>query len=270
MRLPRLNRIRMVSAETMVRTLFGDSNTAAQAVVPDTKAAQFSAIAGFALSGAGKVSALFVRILGRKTVFACLFLGVSCSMVAQGCPVDRPCFVSAYQACHTVNFDFSGIKDWDFYNLRYPVSGGGERQVENRSGKYTINNARPAATYTIKVQGCSSRTLRSSKCSPWVQESVTTVTDYGPDTCRPSLVWRDASPNDHVCVLPRERDQVASQNASASSKRQPGGGAYGPDTCRQPYVWRDAFPGDHVCVSVPERDTARNQNRLASKGRLCP
>src|SRR5262249_757060 len=249
MRLPRLNRIRMVSAETIVRRLFGDSNIAAQAVVTYAKTTQFSGVAGIAMNAASKVSALLGRIPSRKTVFACLFLSVSCAMVAQGCPLGRPCFVSAYQSCHTVLFDFSGINDWDFYNVRYRVSGGGERQVENRSGKYTINNARPAATYTISVQGCSSRFLGRSRCSPWVQESVTTVNDYGPDTCRPSLVWRGASPNDHVCVPPGERDQVASQNASGSSRRQPGGGAYGPDTCLQPYVWRDAFPGDHVCVS---------------------
>jgi len=173
------------------------------------------------------------------------------------------------QSCHTVIFEFNGVRGWDFYNVRYRVSGGSETQVENRSGKYTIDNAKPAATYTIKVQGCNPRVLVHSDCSPWVEESVTTASDSGPDTCKSGFVWRNASASDHVCVTPVERDQVAADNAAGSSKRQPGGGASGPHTCLQGYVWRDAVPGDHVCVSPAKRDLARNQNSFATKRRLC-
>jgi hypothetical protein len=212
----------------------------------------------------------WITLGGFTTLCACLFFGIPYAIVGQkGCPTDRPCFNGAYQACHTVVFEFNGITGWDFYNVRYRVAGGGENQVENRSGKYTIDNAKPGATYTIKVQGCKSRFLGPSDCSPWVEESVTTVNDYGPDSCKLGYVWRDAFPGDHVCVSPEERDQVASDNAAGSSKRQPGGGSYGPDTCLQGYVWRDAFPGDHVCVSPTTRDLARNQNLTAAKRRLC-
>lgn len=91
-----------------------------------------------------------------------------------GCAADRPCFNGAYQSGNQVIFHFTGVTGWDFYNVRYAKVGGGENQVENRSGKFTFNNVRPNRIYTLKVQGCNSRFLGRSRCSPWVEESVTT------------------------------------------------------------------------------------------------
>ncbi len=91
-----------------------------------------------------------------------------------GCAADRPCFNGAYQSGNQVIFNFTGVTGWDFYNVRYAKVGGGERQVENRSGTFTFNNVRPNRTYTLKVQGCNSRTFSRSTCSPWVEKSVTT------------------------------------------------------------------------------------------------
>ena len=91
-----------------------------------------------------------------------------------GCAADRPCFNEAYQAGNKVVFSFTGVTGWDFYNVRYAAIGGGEKQVENRSGHYTFNNVKPGRVYTLKVQGCRSRVLAPSVCSPWVSQSVTT------------------------------------------------------------------------------------------------
>jgi hypothetical protein len=91
-----------------------------------------------------------------------------------GCAVDRPCFNSAYQSGNKIIFRFDGIGGWDFYNVRYAQVGGGEKQVENRSGSYTFTNVQPHRVYRIKVQGCKSHTLGRSTCSPWVEEAVTT------------------------------------------------------------------------------------------------
>jgi hypothetical protein len=185
------------------------------------------------------------------------------------CPADRPCFNGSYQDCHRVVFQFTGVTGWDFYNVRYRTAGGGETQVENKSGMYTIENAKPNSTYTIKVQGCNSNILASSDCSPWVESSVTTVGDYGQDTCQAGYVWREAFSGDHVCVDPKVRDQAANDNYQAAFRRQPGGGPYGPDTCQTGYVWREAFSGDHVCVDPNIRTQTLDQNRRASKTRLC-
>src|SRR5690242_18191766 len=80
---------------------------------------------------------------------------------------------------------------------------------------------------------------------------------YGPDTCADGYVWRDAAPNDHVCVTPGDRDAAAEQNALGLSRRSPTGGAYGPNTCASGFVWREAFGGDVVCVTPDERAAAR-------------
>jgi hypothetical protein len=86
---------------------------------------------------------------------------------------------------------------------------------------------------------------------------------YGPDTCSQGYVWREAFPGDHVCVVPRMRDQAASDNSQAAARRQPGGGAYGPDTCRAGFVWREARPRDHVCVTPETRAQTASDNRQA-------
>ena len=85
-------------------------------------------------------------------------------------------------------------------------------------------------------------------------------------TCQFGYVWREATPADRVCVTPSTRDQTASDNAAAASRRA-GDGPYGPDTCQQGFVWRGAFPDDHVCVSTATRaqasaDNAAAQNRI--------
>ncbi|WP_188855247.1 hypothetical protein [Aureimonas glaciei] len=100
---------------------------------------------------------------------------------------------------------------------------------------------------------------------------ATAIGDFGPDTCAEGFVWREAGPNDHVCVSPETRDQARRDNAEAASRVQPGGGAWGPDTCKQGYVWREAFgPADHVCVAVETRTTARNDNRQAGERKKYP
>jgi hypothetical protein len=48
---------------------------------------------------------------------------------------------------------------------------------------------------------------------------------YGPDTCRLGFVWREASPEDHVCVKPEIRARTLRENETASTrvlKAQPG------------------------------------------------
>jgi hypothetical protein len=41
---------------------------------------------------------------------------------------------------------------------------------------------------------------------------------YGPDTCKHGYVWREATPDDHVCVTPGTRDQTADDNAHAGDR----------------------------------------------------
>jgi hypothetical protein len=93
--------------------------------------------------------------------------------------------------------------------------------------------------------------------------SAAAALPYGPDTCMTGFVWREAYPNDHVCVLPKIRAQARADNAAAASNVQPGGGPYGPGTCKQGLVWREAQPADHVCVAPGNRDQAKTDNFFA-------
>jgi hypothetical protein len=88
-----------------------------------------------------------------------------------------------------------------------------------------------------------------------------------PGDCKEGFVRRGARLNDLVCVTPRSRDLVAAENASASSRIQPGGGAYGSKTCLPGLVWRSAFDGDAVCVTPARRDEV-NQENESQLGRI--
>ena len=93
---------------------------------------------------------------------------------------------------------------------------------------------------------------------------------FGPDTCIQGFVWREAVPNDHVCVTSQVRDQTRSDNAQAGARRSPTGGPFGPDTCIQGFVWREAFSDDHVCVSPQTRTQAAQDNSQATVRDACP
>ena len=90
---------------------------------------------------------------------------------------------------------------------------------------------------------------------------------YASETCLEGYVWREAFPNDYVCVTPETRAQAANDNRQAASRRQPGGGKFGPDTCRQGYVWREARPEDHVCVAPETRAQTVTDNAQATARR---
>src|SRR5229473_4082966 len=49
----------------------------------------------------------------------------------------------------------------------------------------------------------------------------------GPDTCIQGFVWREAGPDDHVCVPPAIRDQTLGDNGQAAARRNPNGGPTG-------------------------------------------
>jgi hypothetical protein len=89
----------------------------------------------------------------------------------------------------------------------------------------------------------------------------------GPDTCLFGFVWRDARPGDHVCVTPATRNQTATDNSLAASRRSPDGGPYGADTCNPGFVWREAVPGDHVCVPPAARSQAAADNAAGPRRR---
>ena len=83
----------------------------------------------------------------------------------------------------------------------------------------------------------------------------------GPDACIQGYVWREAFPNDHVCVSLSVRQRAQDDNAAAMSRRSPTGGVFGPDTCKQGFVWREASAADHVCTTGAVRAQARSDNR---------
>ena len=108
----------------------------------------------------------------NRTAIAMLIF-TSCPAIAGGvkqCGVGEPCQFS-YQNGRDVVFEFGNSgEDFDLYNIRYSTRNG-TKQVENRSGTFTVHNTRSGASYEISVQGCRKRFLQSSVCSAWVHIS---------------------------------------------------------------------------------------------------
>src|SRR5215469_16856244 len=55
--------------------------------------------------------------------------------------------------------------------------------------------------------------------------------------CISGYVWREATPEDHVCVTMETHLRTLQDNQLAGSRRNASGGTYGADTCMQGYVW---------------------------------
>lgn len=145
-----------------------------------------------------------------------------------------------------------------------PFCEGGCRTGETQTQPPPGSSSGRACWTGSKVYCCSSTSS--------VRQPLTNARDcsYGPDTCIRGFVWREAIPNDHVCVTPQVRQQTRSDNAQAAARRSPTGGPFGPDTCRSGYVWREAFPGDHVCVTTRTRSQAAQDNNWSRVRNACP
>lgn len=81
------------------------------------------------------------------------------------------------------------------------------------------------------------------------------------DACADGYVWREAVPDDHVCVTPERREEIRAQNQDPDAHRNQNGGQYGVETCEDGYVWREAADGDHICVTPEERDKVAEENQ---------
>jgi hypothetical protein len=104
--------------------------------------------------------------------------------------------------------------------------------------------------------------------SPVTTAPKPTVTNSNPNTCKQGYVWREAMPNDVVCVTPQVRTRTRRENSQASLRREPNGGSYGADTCKQGFVWREATSADRVCVSPRIRSEAAEDNKQAGARRI--
>jgi hypothetical protein len=189
------------------------------------------------------------------------------------CAVGQPCIDNVISTASAVGVQWHADQNYDAFNVRWSRPGRAETQSEvagGRQGTYTVNNAHPGVQYTFKVQGCIKHFAARSSCTPWEAQTVIGGLAFGADTCRQGFVWREVNRQDHVCVTPQTRQQVANDNRLAAQRRQPGGGPFGFDTCRQGFVWREAVQGDHVCVTPQQRQQAAEDNRLAPQRRLQP
>jgi hypothetical protein len=188
------------------------------------------------------------------------------------CAADRPCITGIWDTGNEIHVQWSGNGNYDNYNFRWSRPGRAETQSAHgggSGGETSIKNAHSGVVYRVKVQGCNTRVLQSSQCSPWA-EATYTIASGDPDACRAGFVWRDAFNGDHVCVTSSMRDRVATDNAQAAARRQPGGGPFGFDACRQGFVWREASPSDHVCVTPQMRDQVAADNAAAPSRRARP
>jgi hypothetical protein len=154
-------------------------------------------------------------------------------------------------------------------------------------GYQRVDGLLPGRTYTFSVQGCTKPVfgiadifgVDNDTCWDWSPGYLASTSAYsahsGPDTCAPPFVWREAFPNDHVCVEAQRREQVAADNAKAQERRDyvctpPNCMFTAPDTCKVGYVWREARPNDLVCVTVDERSRVADENAIADQRRLTP
>ncbi|NGZ07936.1 MAG: hypothetical protein CV088_00910 [Nitrospira sp. LK70] len=133
-------------------------------------------------------------------------------------------------------------------------------------GSYTsfLLRERTGARNPITALQANGVSIRIDRIESANGQAIVTVSSEMVDRCPQGYVWREASPQDHVCVSGQIREATRQDNAQAAARRNPGGGPFGPDTCRQGFVWREAFPGDHVCVTGDVRTRTGEENATAA------
>jgi hypothetical protein len=93
------------------------------------------------------------------------------------------------------------------------------------------------------------------------QQQGASQSQPAPGTCKQGYVWRQANPQDHVCVYEVSRQQAANDNASAPQYTQKT--SQMPAPCIMGYVWREANAQDHVCVPPAVRAQTLQENQQA-------
>jgi hypothetical protein len=96
---------------------------------------------------------------------------------------------------------------------------------------------------------------------------VSAVGAFGPGTCLPGYVWREAFSGDKVCVLPATRAEAAADNKAAASRVDPLG-SHGPKSCIAGYLWREAESGDQVCVLPATASQVKADNAAATSRQM--
>jgi hypothetical protein len=96
----------------------------------------------------------------------------------EGCAYDRPCIKDVYATkAGGVYLSWSATESFSHFNVRWSRPGKAVVQLEvpgGRKGSFHLKNARSRTAYAFSVQGCNTRFLASSRCSPWEPASFTT------------------------------------------------------------------------------------------------
>jgi hypothetical protein len=87
---------------------------------------------------------------------------------------EAPCITRPEATQSGNNIVFTWSMAGDVTNVRYQLAAGGEKQVENRTGRFTFRNVKPNSVYRISIQACEKHFLSRSTCTNWKTTSFTT------------------------------------------------------------------------------------------------
>ncbi|MCX8256510.1 putative Fibronectin type III domain-containing protein [Beijerinckiaceae bacterium RH AL1] len=208
----------------------------------------YRVLAGLVISSAvaTTASAQITAYQGGSTLGFC-----SASDTAQ-VPVGEGPWISASQSGTTVNVSWGG-DGWNKWHFRWGHPGGSEAAFEYGGDQKsaTINEKGFCQRLVLKIQGCVNHIVGHDRCSAFQETDFTTDPQRpsGGDTCAEGFVWREAYPNDHVCVSPAVRSQAAADNARHQTA-----------PCPAPLVPRMARRNDTVCVSAAVATATKQDN----------
>jgi hypothetical protein len=99
---------------------------------------------------------------------------------ARACALDRPCLDQFFYAPTTGRLNATWTASspgYDFFNVRWMVNRGGrvesfgQHEVRGTVAKLGVRPADRIHPFTVSVQGCRTRFLAPSKCSPWASST---------------------------------------------------------------------------------------------------
>jgi hypothetical protein len=173
-------------------------------------------------------------------------------------PAGAGPWVQASQSGANVNVTWGG-DGWNKWHFSWSQNGKAGKSYEYGSGQksFTFKNVGACQHFGLSIQGCVKHYLGKDRCSAFAQS---TFTSAGSDICASGYVWREAYPNDHVCVLTAVRTQAAADNARHQLA-----------PCPAPLVPRLARANDNVCVAAEVAKDVRGDNEaVCSRLAKCP
>lgn len=129
-----------------------------------------------------------------------------------------------------------------------------------------ISAAASVVSLAVIARSCTDASPKAVPSNTTTEPADPPLLEFGADQCVQGFVWREATPDDHVCVTPEVRDAALADNANKEARWVDP--LASPPLCVAGYQWRFATAIDYVCVLPETWRQAQLDNQAAESRKV--